>query len=254
MPQVSSRSFRVWQRNRDVFLRLWKTDAIPVLIEPVVILGVMGLGLGRVVQDLEGQSYLEFIGPGVLAAYVMFAAVFENSWNSYVRMEVRRTFDAIIATPLSIEDVITGEILWGTTRALITGTVILVVLTVIGVVQSPTAILILPMAALQGFLFGSLAMTYTSKVPSVNAFNYLFSVFIYPMFMLSGVFFPLEELPRALQIVAWFLPLTPAVRVSQGLISGDMELIMLWSVLLMVAEALFFYSLALRFMRKRLIT
>ena len=134
--EVSTLSFRLWRRHLYVFFRLWKSDAVPVFAEPFVILTVSGIGLGQLIDDVDGRSYLHFIGPGILGAYVMFAPTFENSWGSYIRMAVRRIYDAIIATPLSIEDVITGEILWGITRALIMGTLILVILAVIGAVES----------------------------------------------------------------------------------------------------------------------
>ncbi|MEE9284990.1 MAG: ABC transporter permease [Dehalococcoidia bacterium] len=253
LAQVSGRSWHVWQRHRDVIFRMWKTDVLPLLAEPAVILLVMGLGIGRVVDDVNGQDYLDFIGPGILAAYVMFAPAFENSWGSYVRMAVRRMYDAIIVTPLSIEDVITGEILWGVTRSLFLATLILVILTAIGTVESPLAVLVLPMAVLQGFLFASLSMAYTAKAPSVNAFNFFYSLFIYPMFFFSGVFFPVEDLPNGLRQFAWALPLTPAVHVMRHLITGDLVLSMVWAVLGMAGAAFGFYYLALVLMRRRLI-
>lgn len=253
LAQVSHRSWRVWQRNRDVFFSLWKTDALPVLAEPLVILLIMGLGIGQVVEEVEGQSYLEFIGPGVLAAYVMFAPAFENSWGSYVRMAVRRIYDAMIVTPLSIEDVITGEILWGTTRAIMISVVILIILSAMGMVASPLAALVLPLAALQGFMFASLSMTYTALAPSVNSFNYFYSLFIYPMFFFSGVFFPLEQLPDPVERFAWVLPLTPAVHLARNLLEGHLLPSMLWSVLAMAGAAAGFYYLSLVLMRRRLI-
>ncbi len=250
---VSARSWRVWQRHRDVFLSLWRTDALPILAEPLVILSVMGIGVGRVVDDIEGGNYIEFIGPGILVGYTMFAPAFENSWGSYVRMAVRRTYDAIIVTPLSIEDVITGEILWGTTRALIVASVVLVILAAIGVIESPLALLVLPMAVLEGFLFACLAMAYTARAPSVQSFNYFYSLFIYPMFFLGGAFFPLEELPDALERFAWVLPLTPAVHLVRNLVAGDLAISMLWAALYLAGLALLFYYLALVWMRHRLI-
>ena len=252
--EVSTLSFKVWQRNLDVFRRLWKSDAVPVFAEPLVILTVSGLGIGQVVEEVEGRNYLDFIGPGILAAYVMFAPAFENSWGSYVRMAVRRIYDAIIVTPLSIEDVITGEILWGMTRALIMGTLILIILTVLGIVESFWAILIIPFALVQGFMFASLSMAYTAKAPSVNAFNFFFSLFIYPMFFLAGVFFPTSDLPDGLREFSWVLPLTPAVHVVRGLVTGELVWSMLWSLLGIAAAGVFFYYLALRLMRQRLIT
>lgn len=253
LANVSRRSWRVWQRNRDVFFLLWKSDALPILMEPLVILAAMGIGVGSVVTLVDGQSYLEFIGPGVLAAYVMFSPAFENSWGSYVRMAVRRMYDAMIVTPLSIEDVITGEILWGTTRAIIIGAVILAMLAALGLVRSPLAVLIVPFSALEGFLFASLAMAYTAKAPSVNAFNYFYSLVIYPMFFFSGVFFPLEDLPRTAERLAWLLPLTPAVHVTRNLLQGHLALSMLWAVLGIAAASVALYYLALTLMRQRLI-
>lgn len=250
---LSSLSWHVWRRHRDVFLNNWKTDALPALAEPVVILAVMGLGVGRVVGDLEGMGYREFIAPGILAGYTMFAPSFENSWGSYVRMAVRKTYDAIIVTPLSIEDVITGEILWGTTRAVLVACIMLVILAVMGVIESPLAVLVLPFAALQGFLFASLAMAYTAKAPSVQAFNYFYSLFIYPMFFLAGVFFPLAELPDGIERFAWALPLTPALHIMRSLVEGDLALSMLWSALYLAALAAALYCLALALMRRRLI-
>ena len=251
---VSTLSFRLWRRHLHVFLRLWKSDAVPVFAEPFVILTVSGLGIGQLVETVDGRSYLHFIGPGILAAYVMFAPTFENSWGSYIRMAVRRIYDAIIATPLSIEDVITGEILWGITRALIMGTLILAILAVIGAVESAWAVLVLPFTLLQGFLFASLAMTYTSLAPSVNSFNFFFSLFVFPMFFFAGVFFPTSELPDGVREFSWVLPLTPAVHVMRGLVTGELAWSMLWSVLGMAGAGMMFYYLALRLMRRRLIT
>ncbi len=252
--QVSTLSVKVWQRNLDVFLRLWKSDGVPVLAEPLVILAVSGLGIGQVVDEVDGRTYLDFIGPGILGAYVMFAPVFENSWGSYIRMAVRRIYDAIIVTPLSIEDVITGEILWGMTRAFFMGALILVILAALGTIESLWAILILPFALIQGFMFGSLSMAYTAKAPSVNAFNFFFSLFVYPMFFFSGVFFPTSELPDGLREFSWALPLTSAVHISRGLVTGELVWSMLWSFLGILGAGVFFYYLALRLMRNRLIT
>jgi hypothetical protein len=115
---VSYRSFRVWQRNADVFLRLWHAELVWPVVEPILIILALGLGLGTFVELTGNQTYMEFLAPGILAVYPMWAAVGECGWGSYVRMSMQRTFDAIIATPVNLEDVIAAEILWGTTRAL----------------------------------------------------------------------------------------------------------------------------------------
>ena len=111
IPDVSIGSLRVWQRHRDVFLRLWRTELIGVMIEPFIVIVALGLLLGRFVDLDNDQTYVQFLAPGLLALFPMFAAVFECAWGSYVRLEMQGTYEAIIATPVSVDDAITGEIL-----------------------------------------------------------------------------------------------------------------------------------------------
>jgi lipooligosaccharide transport system permease protein len=168
-------------------------------------------------------------------------------------MENQGTFDAIVATPVSIEDVITGEILWGTTRALISATYILVIITAFGTVDSFLAILILPLAVLAGVMFASIALVSTSIARSISSLNYFFAAFITPQFWLGGVFFPLDRLPEWAQTVAWFIPVTHVVKVYRGLTSGDLQWSHLGDVAWMVVVAAIFYTVAVFSMRKRLV-
>lgn len=253
LPDVSLRTLRVWQRNRDVYLRLWKSEVIWPLVEPLITLFALGVGLGGLVDLGSGESYIEFMGPGLLAVWPMWAASAECGWGSFFRMDSQRAFDAIVATPVSIEDVITGEILWGATRALISTTYILVILSAWGVVDSPMAIAVLPIAILPGVMFASISLSYTSVAWSVSSLNYFFAVFITPMFWLAGAFFPIERLPEWAQKVAWWLPATHVVEVYRGLTSGDLEWSYLGDVAWIVVAGAMFYALALFSMRRRLI-
>jgi lipooligosaccharide transport system permease protein len=253
LPRFSWRAFRVWQRNRDGFFRLWKAEAPPFLAEPLFILVAMGLGLGAYVGLVDGQSYLKFIAPGIVASYAMFGATFECTYGSYVRMELQRTYDAIVATPLSIEDVIAGEIFWAATRSLMTASVILVVITAFGLVSSPLALLVPLVAVVEGLMFGSLAMFFTSVSPSVFFYNYYFTLFITPMFFFSGVFFPLTAMPEIVQRLAWLAPLTPVAYLMRGLVTGEVYLELLGGLAFMVLVTLLFFHLSLFNMRRRLI-
>ncbi|MSQ15832.1 MAG: hypothetical protein EXR50_08225 [Dehalococcoidia bacterium] len=141
LPIVSHRALSVWRRNRDVFRSVWRGELPFTVVEPLFILAVMGFGLGGYVA-LGGTRYLEFIAPGVLASYAMWAAGGECSWGTYVRMNEQKTFDAIIATPVSIEDVIAGEVLWGTTRSIMSCLVVLSATLLFGVGLSPWAVLV----------------------------------------------------------------------------------------------------------------
>jgi len=252
-PDVSLRSLRVWQRNRDVYLQLWKSEIVWPLVEPIVTLFALGVGLGGLVDLGTGQRYIEFIAPGLLAVWPMWAASAECGWGSFFRMENQRTFDAIVATPVSIEDVITGEILWGATRALISTAYILVVIAAWGLVDSPLAVLVLPAAVIPGIMFASISLSYTSVAWSISSLNYFFAVFITPMFWLAGVFFPVERLPGWAQTAAWWLPATHAVEVYRALTSGDLEWSHLGDVVWMVVVAAAFYAIALFSMRRRLV-
>ena len=245
--------FRVWRRNFTVFRRFALAEVGPLFVEPLVVLGAMGLGLGAYVTLGGDESYLQFIGPGIIGGYSLFAAFFECTYGSYQRMAIRGLYEAMIATPLSMEDVITGEVLWGATRALFSATVILFVLTILGYVDSPLAILILPLAFLGGILFSSMALLVTAHAPSFWAFNYSITLGVMPMYFFGGVFFPLERYPDIVRELAWIIPLTPYVVVIRELVSGDLSVAAIWGLLYLFALGTAFYYLAVIRMKARLI-
>jgi len=252
MKPFSWRFIRVWQRNRDVFFKLWRSEAPGFLAEPVIVLLAMGFGLGAYVGLVDGQRYIEFIAPGIIASYAMFSASFECTYGSFVRMEFQKTYDAIITTPLNVEDVIAGEIFWGATRSLMTGTIILVIAAAFQLVPSPWALLIPILSFLQGIMFASIAIFYTSIVPAIYSFNYYFTLFMTPMFLFSGVFFPLTAFPKIVQTLSWVLPLTPAVHLTRALVNGEIQLELLWALALIIVIAALFFSISLVTMRRRL--
>lgn len=249
----SYRAYYVWQRDRDTFFSLWRTELWPPFIEPILSLLAMGFGLGAYVTLVDNQSYLQFLAPGIFALFPMFSASFECTYASYIRMEMQRTFDAIIATPLNIEDVIAGEIFWAATRATFTATAILVVLLAFGLLGSPLALLGLPLAFLEGLMFASIAMAFTSITPSINSFNYYFTLFITPMFYFGGVFFPLARLPQVVGWLAWFAPLNHAVNLSRSLLTGQLSWGLLEDLAWVLAVTALFFALSLVGMRRRLI-
>ena len=252
MKPPSWRFIRVWQRNRDVFFRLWHSEAPGFVAEPIIILLAMGLGLGAYVGLVDGQKYIEFIAPGIIASYAMFSASFECTYGSFVRMEYQKTYDAIIATPLNIEDVIAGEIFWGATRSFMTGTVILAIAAAFRLVPSPWASVIPVLAFLEGIMFASIATLFTSFVPAIYSFNYYFTLFITPMFFFSGVFFPLSSFPEMVQTLSWIAPLTPVVHLTRALINGEFHLDLLWALALIIVLTALFFSISLVAMRRRL--
>ena len=254
---VSYRSYRVWQRNRDVVFRLWFVELVPSIFGPLIVLTALGLGLG-VFVELEGdQQYIEFLTPGMLALFPMLWAMFDCGWGAYGRMNMQGIYDAVIATPLNVEDVIAGEIFFGATRGSFQAVHILIAALLFtpayGLIDSPLAVLTIPLAFLAGILFGAMAMSFTSVAPSMSAYNFLWAFIISPMFWFGGAFYPLDRLPGGLQIVAQFIPLTHIVAINRGLIEGQMEWSHLGNLAYVAAAAAGFFALALWSMRRRLI-
>jgi len=169
-------------------------------------------------------------------------------------MYYQKTFDAIIATPINLEEVVAGEILWGATRSTINASVVFLVVSLFGLTSPVLLAGILPLAFLGGLLFASLGMISTALVPAIEHFNYPFFLFVTPMFLFSGTFFPIEILPRALQTVSFTLfPLSHLVRVVRALMLHRLDLGLLWSLLWMAGVALMAFLLSLYLMQRRLI-
>ena len=252
MRLFSWRFIRLWQRNRDVFFSLWHAEAPGFVAEPIIILLAMGLGLGAYVGLVNGQKYIEFVAPGIIASYAMFSASFECTYGTFVRMEYQKTFDAIIATPLNVNDITAGEIFWGATRSLMTGTIVLIIASAFQLVHSPWAVFIPVVSFLEGLMFAAIAILFTSIVPSIYSFNYYISLFVTPMFYFSGVFFPLSSFPQIVQTLSWIAPLTPVVYLTRALINGEFHLNLLWALALIIAITALFFSISLVTMRRRL--
>lgn len=254
---ISWRSWSVWQRNKDVFLRTWKTNFLPPFLEPILYLVAMGLGFGVLINDLvfrgETIEYIQFLAPGLLAISIMYGAFFECSFGSFVRMHYQKTFDAMVATPLTIEDVIAGEILWGATKSLINTTIVLVVVTAFGLAEFPGLVFVPVIAFLGGMMFASLAMLFTALVPNIDSFNYPFFLLVTPMFLFSGTFFPLDVLPSWAQTLAYTLPLTHVSIVVRDLCFNYFVLIDLASIAYMIVFTVIFFFASLYLMKRRLI-
>lgn len=263
LPRLTYRVWRVWRRNFDVFTKTIWVNFLPALLEPILYLAAFGVGLGALITGtIEGSSYIQFIGPGLISIAVMYGSFFECTYASFVRMYFQKTFDAIIATPINLDEVIAGELLWGATRATFNGTIVLAIVAVFGLVRSPYALLVPPLAFLGGLLFASIGMCFTALAANIDFFNFPSFLFITPMFLLSGTFFPLTVLPDALQSVALaVLPLTHLVDLTRGLVLGKMEsflglapeVLVGLSVVWIVIVALVFFVLSIFLMRKKLI-
>ena len=256
-------AFRVWQRNATIFRKYWKSILAPNFIDPLLYLGALGLGLGAFIREggINGQTYLQYIAPGLLASNAMWAASFESTFNTYVKLKIDRVYEAITTTPVNAEDVVAGEYLWAGTRAALYGTAFLAVLTVLGLVfipdnplvSSPWALLLPPVLLVIGFMFSVMGTLFTSLIQRIDLYAYYFTLVITPLFLFSGIFFPVEGFPAPVPQIAWLNPLYHAVNVCRQLASGPSP-----SVLLDVAWILVFTAalslLPIQLMRKRLVS
>jgi lipooligosaccharide transport system permease protein len=253
-PALSLRLWQVWYRNFLVFRRNFLVNFLLPMGEPILYLVAMGYGLGAFIKQIDGIPYARFIGPGLVSVAMMYASFFECTYSSFVRMIFQRTFDAITATPVNVDEVVAGEIFWGATRAALNSTMVYVVVILFGL----GPIWLLPFVTVFGFLcgvlFASMGMIATALVPSIDFFNYPIFLFITPMFLFSGTFFPLTTLPKAVQTVSYsILPLTHVVRINRAFILGHPDVTLLGSLawLLVVGAVAFFVAIAL--MKRRLI-
>jgi lipooligosaccharide transport system permease protein len=238
-------ALRMWQRNATVGRKTILTTLGPRFIEAIAYLLVMGFGLGTYLTSVQGVDYLAFIAPGVAASSVMFGAVIETTYNAFVRIHVRRTFEAVVATPLSVADVVVGEYLWAATRAVLYGVTFLIVMAAFGLIESAGALLV-PLVFLVGaFAFAALGMAYTALVSSIEHFNIFFTGVLTPMFLFGGVFFPFDRLPEWAQVIGWCLPLSHLVAASRDLVLGRWSWVILAHVGVLAAllAALFPYPL-----------
>lgn len=254
LPSVSHRIWTVWYRNVYVFLKTWKVNLLPPLIEPLVFMAALGFGVGSYIGGIEGVSYAQFVAPAILAIAMMNYSFFECTYGSFVRMYYQKTFDAIIATPVTLEEVIVGEILWGATRSMIYVAAMLVVLALLGVLALPISLVLIPFAFLAGLLFGSLGMCCTALSPSIDTLNYPSFLFITPMLLLGGTFFELSLLPLPLQYLAYaLLPLTHVVLISRSIALNTAGPVLLLSLGWILAVTAVLIVVAVNLMKKRLI-
>jgi lipooligosaccharide transport system permease protein len=246
-------AWRLWQRNAAIYRRTYRVNILPNFFEPLLFLLAMGIGLGGYLGRIQGIRYMDFIAPGLVATAAMYGTSFEVTFNCFVKMKFGRIYDAVMATPLTIEDIGLGELLWGTTRALIYGVVFLAIASAFGVVHSWLA-LVSPLAiALIGLMFSVIGLTFTAVIPVIDYFTYYWTLFMTPMFLFSGIFFPLDR-PEWLQWLAWFMPLHHAVNLMRALmLTGDLEaagLAALWIAVLTGG----LFVLPLNLLHRRLVT
>jgi lipooligosaccharide transport system permease protein len=218
---------RVIEHNAFVFRRLWRGSIMVSFFTPLFFLASMGLGLGSLVNrsagGVGGVPYIDFLAPGLLAATTMQAAAFLCTYPILSNIMWDRIYDAMLATPVAVRDVLIGEVTWVALRLLLVAVIFWCVMAVFGVAHTPESLLAIPAAALNGLAFATPLIAFTATQRTDNAFSTIFRFVITPLYLLGGAFFPIAKLPVFLQVVAWASPLAHGVELCRGLVLGNLN-------------------------------
>ncbi|HTE40331.1 MAG TPA: ABC transporter permease [Steroidobacteraceae bacterium] len=210
---VVYRNYRVWRK-------MMVSALVNHLADPLVWLVGLGYGLGRLLPNVGGMSYMEFLASGILPYSVMNSASFEALWSAFTRLKFQRTWESILNAPMTVSDIVLGEWVWAALKGAMSGVAILLVMTAFGLVKSFGALWVLPVILLTGMAFAGVALVVTSLAKSYDLFSFYFSLAIMPMMLVSGIYFPIDQLPGPLQVIAQILPLSHAVTLSRGIVAG----------------------------------
>lgn len=213
---------RVFEHRYRQYRRTFRASVFSSFLLPVLFLTAMGLGLGSYVQggSLGGVSYLAFLAPGLLASTAMQSAAFESTFPIMGGLVWNRTFHAMFATPISGRDVALGNLAWIGARLLLITTVFTGVIVAFGAAESPLVVFAIPAATLTGLAFAAPIAAFSATQRTVEKFNAIFRFGVTPLFLFSGTFFPVEQLPAGLQVIAWLTPLYHGVWLCRALSLG----------------------------------
>ncbi|WP_295525309.1 ABC transporter permease [uncultured Pseudacidovorax sp.] len=254
-PAVTRRWWPVFLRN----LLVWRKLAVPSLIgniaEPLIWLVAFGYGMGALVGQVKvgGESvpYILFLASGSICMSAMNAASFEALYSSFSRMHVQKTWDGIMNAPVGLDDVVFAEMLWAGFKSLFTVTAILLVMLGLGISHSPKLLVAWVILAGAGIVFSSIALIFNALAKGYDFFTYYFTLFMTPMMFLSGVFFPLEQLPEVVRAVAAWLPLANVVALVRPLFMDQWPAQPLLHLGVLAAYGIAAFWLALGLTRRR---
>jgi lipooligosaccharide transport system permease protein len=236
-------------------LLVWRKLAVPSVLgniaEPLITLVAFGYGLGSLIGEVQGLPYIEFLASGSIVVSGALAATFEALYSAYSRMQVQKTWDSIMNAPIGLDDIVFAEMLWAAMKSLFSVAAIMLVLVALNISRAPTLLLALPLLGFVGVTFASIALVFNALAKGYDFFTYYFTLVITPMTFLSGVYFPIEQMPAWLQSVAQVLPLTAAVELIRPLVIGRWPTDIVLPLAVLSAYALGGYYLALVLTRRR---
>ncbi len=253
-PPLHRRLYSVWFRHMRVYTKNLLSNGFPPFLEPLIFLAGVGLGLGTyITEPMGGLKYIEFLGTGLLVTTAMFTSAFECSFGTFIRLEFEKVYDGMLAAPMTVNDLIVGELLWVGTKGFFFSFAVLCILSGFKIIALPYGLLAPLVGFLTGLMFGALSLLVTSFVKTINHFNFYFTGFISPMFFFSGVVFPVENLPYYVRPLAEVVPLTHSVRLVRAVCQNQYHPFLLLDLLYIAVFIVVVGLLAIRRLRKRLV-
>ncbi len=243
----------VWKRETTLFRRYWPSTTFSSVVEPTIYLLAFGIGLGALVPVVVGVPYIDFLGTGVVATAVLFSSAFAGIFQTFVRRVFQRSYDAILATPVDVHELVVAEASWIAAKAGVYGLAPLLVAMAFGLDPSVGMLLVPAIGFLTGLGFALFGIWTSALVPSIDSFNYIISAVLTPLFLVAGTFFPIAGLPGWAQAAAQANPLYHCVELVRHAAFGFVPLADLWHVAALAVFAVAMGLLAIRSMRRRLI-
>ncbi len=243
----------VMSRDISLFGRYWKATTFSSIVQPTIYLLAFGLGIGSLVSKVGHVNYVQYVGTGVVATAVLFSSAFPGMFNTFVRWQFQRTYDAMLAAPVDVEELITAEVLWISLRAGIYGMAPILVAIAFGLEPTWGMLLVPPIGFLTGFGFASFGVAIAAVAKTIDNFNYVTSAVLTPLFLVAGTFFPVSSLPPGVRTIAQFNPLFHCVQLVRDACFDRLGLVDLYHTAVLVVFALVMWRLAVSQLGRRLI-
>jgi lipooligosaccharide transport system permease protein len=243
----------VMSRDVAIFGRYWRATTFSSIVQPTIYLLAFGLGFGALVPHVGHWTYVQFVATGVVATAILFSSAFPGMFNTFVRWQFQRTYDAMLAAPVDVEELITAEVLWISVRAGVYGMAPLLVGFAFGLQPEPGMLLVPLIGFVTGFGFASFGVTVAAIAKTIDNFNYITSAVLTPLFLVAGTFFPISNLPEWARIAAQLNPLYHCVQLVRDASIGSLGIADLGHAAVLIGFALVMWRLAIWRLGKRLI-
>ncbi len=252
LPSLAKRLYSVWYRFMRVYTKNLLSNGFEPFFEPLIFLGGIGLGLGAFIKEIEGVPYVQFLGSALLVSTAMMTSAFECSYGTFISLEFDKAYDGIISAPISVENLLLGEMLWAGTKGFFFSFAVLCILSIMGVFRTPVVLFLPFVGFITGFMFSGISLFVTSFVKGIDQFSFYMTGFLSPMFFFSGTVFPLSQLPHYVRPIVEILPLTHSVRLSRAILFDRWEYFTFDLIYIIIVSVIFTFF-GIRGIKKRLI-